>query len=270
LQNSNIWGISADNYSERGKAPGTSMSIISKIEAQNLKLPPSWMSRVTSRGGAMRNANEIKKILGEPIPKLADPKKVPPKVMAMFQSGGLLERLRKKLARIAKRKGGKIIPAHNTIASVDEEDNLYVGVEFLEQFGEDEELIAGILAHEWGHMKSDLPKGVDWSHLKWDQLHAMRREEEASADGFAGRALFLMGYTPKAMMKFLKMLDKEAKKKKENEKMPSHKYHNTATRLEILKEAWKAQKKANDDAKRIFRQNQETTGAKVGRVFGDG
>ena len=218
----------------------------------------------------MRNANEIKKILGEPIPKLADPKEVPPDIMAMFQSGGLLERLRKKLARIAKRKGGKIIPAHNTIASVDEEDNLYVGVEFLQQFGDDEELIAGILAHEWGHMKSELPRGVDWSHLKWDQLHKMRREEEASADGFAGRALFLMGYTPKAMMKFLKMLDEQNKKKKKSERLPSHKYHNTATRLAILKEAWKAQQQANQDARRLFKQTKDTTGAKVGRVIGDG
>lgn len=246
------------------------MSIISKIESQHLKLPPSWMNRVTSRGGAMRNANEIKKILGEPIPKLADPKEVPPEIMAMFQSGGLLERLRKKLARIARRRGGKIIPAHNTIASVDEEDNLYVGVEFLEQFGDDEDLIAGILAHEWGHMKSDLPKGVDWSHLKWEELHAMRRDEEADADGFAGRALFLMGYTPDAMMKFLKMLDEQNKKKKENERLPSHKYHNTATRLAILKEAWKAQKQANEDAQRFFRQGRDNVGAKVGRVIGDG
>lgn len=230
------------------------------------------MSRVTSRGGAMRNANEIKKILGEPIPKLADPKAVSPKVMAMFASGGLLERLRKKLARIARRKGGKILPAHNTIASVDEEDNLYVGVEFLEQFGDDEELIAGILAHEWGHMKSDLPKGVDWSHLKWDELHAMRRDEEAGADGFAGRALFLMNYKPEAMMKFLKMLDTETKKKneKKKEKLPSHKYHNIATRLAILKAAWIAQKQANADAKLIFEQNNNPTGAKVGRVIGDG
>lgn len=248
------------------------MSIISKIEAQHLKLPPSWMSRVTSRGGAMRNANEIKKILGEPIPRLADAKQVPPEIMAMFASGGLLERLRKKLARIARRKGGKIIPAHNTIASVDEEDNLYVGVEFLEQFGEDEELIAGILAHEWGHMKSDLPRGVDWSHLKWDELHAMRRDEEAGADGFAGRALFLMGYKPEAMMKFLKMLDREGKKKneKKTEKLPSHKYHNLATRLAILKESWKAQKQANEDAKRLFRQGRDNVGAKVARVIGDG
>lgn len=246
------------------------MSIISKIEAQHLKLPPSWISRATSRYGAMGNSEEIKKLLGEPIPKLADPKGVPPDIMAMFSSGGLLERLRKKLARIARRKGGKIIPAHNTIASVDEKDNLYVGVEFLEQFGDDEELIAGILAHEWGHMKSDLPRGSDWSHLKWEELHAMRRDEEAGADGFAGRALFLMNYKPEAMMKFLKMLDKENKKKKENERLPSHKYHNLATRLAILKEAWRAQQQANEDAKRIFRQGRDNTGAKVGRVIGDG
>jgi len=79
-----------------------------------------------------------------------------------------------------------------------------------------------------------------------------------------------MGYKPDAMMKFLKMLDKENKKKKENERLPNHKYHNTATRLAILEAAWKAQQQANEEAKRIFRQGRDNVGAKVGRVIGDG
>lgn len=240
---------------------------VNRIENQMLRMPPAWMSRVAAKSGAMGNAEEIKKILGEPIPRVADPKDIPPKVLAMFSSGGLLERLRKKLSIISRKKGGKIIPAHGTIASVDENDNLYVGVEFLEQFGEDDELIAGILAHEWGHMLSDIPRGVDWSHLSWDELHAIRRDEEADSDGFAGRALFLMGYSPSAMIDFLKSLDR---KKKKNKELANHKYHNTATRVEILKQSWEAEKEAMEVAKRLFFQGKDSSGPKVGRILGAG
>ena len=233
-----------------------------------LRMPPTWMSRVAAKSGAMGNSEEIKKILGEPIPRLADSKDVPPEVMAMFSSGGLLERLRKKLSIISRKKGGKILPAHNTIASVDEDDNLYVGVEFLEQFGDDEDLVAGILAHEWGHMLSDLPRGVNWSHLSWDELHAIRRDEEADADGFAGRALFLMKRSPDRMIKFLKQLDKRRKKNKD---LPNHKYHNTATRVEILRQSWKAVERAMEVARRLFFSGKDNgTGVKIGRVLGAG
>lgn len=237
---------------------------IDKISSATTGLPSLWMSRVIAAGGNIGNATEIRKLLGEPIPQIADPKTIPPHILEMFESGGLLDRIRKKLALISRKRGRKIIPARNTIASVDEEDNLYVGVDFLEKYGGDEALIAAILAHEWGHMMSDLPRGIDWSHLSWDELHAIRRDEEADADGFAGRALFLMGYKPDEMIKFLKELDK-----KRNKNIPCHKYHNTATRVEILKQSYEAVKRAMEVARRIFFSSRET-GPKIGRVISPG
>ena len=239
---------------------------VTKIDSRQLHLPPAWMSRVIAGSGAMGNAGEIRKILGEPLPQIVDPKDVPPEIMAMFTSGGLLERLRKKLSIISRKRGRKILPAKGTIASVDEQDNLYVGVDFLEQYGKDEELVAGILAHEWGHMLSDLPKGIDWSHLNYDELHALRRDEEADADGFAGRALFLMGCSPDPMIELLKKLDK----KKKDAKLPNHKYHNVATRNEILRQAWDAEMRAMEVARKLFFQGKDASGAKVGRVIGAG
>ncbi len=226
-------------------------------------LPPTWMARAAAAGGAIGNADEIKKILGEPIPQIADPKTIPPHIAEMFETGGLLDRMRRKLALISRKRGRKIIPARNTIASVDEEDNLYVGVDFLEKYGDNEALIAAVLAHEWGHMMSDLPRGINWSRLTWDELHAIRREEEADADGFAGRALFLMGFKPDEMIKFLKDLDK-----KRNKNIPCHKYHNTPTRVEILKQSYDAEKRAMEVARRLFFGS--TVGAKVGRVITSG
>lgn len=237
---------------------------IDKISSTLIGLPPAWMARVIAAGGSIGNATEIKKLLGEPIPQIADPKTIPPHIAEMFESGGMLERMRRKLALISRKRGRKIIPARNTIASVDEEDNLYVGVDFLEKFGDDEALIAAIMAHEWGHMMSDLPRGVDWSHLSWDELHAIRRSEEADADGFAGRALFLMGYPPDAMIKFLKDIDK-----KRDKRIPCHKYHNTPTRVEILKQSYEAEKQAMEVARRLFFGSRET-GPKIGRVLSSG
>ncbi|MBN1283697.1 MAG: hypothetical protein JXA24_08015 [Proteobacteria bacterium] len=238
---------------------------IEKIHAKLAEMPPAWISRAVSRGGTIANATEIKKLLGEPIPEIVDPETLPPEVAAFFAPKGLLERLRKKLSLFSRKKGGKIIPARNTIASVDEDDNLYVGVDFLAQHGGDEELIAGIVAHEWGHMMSDLPKGVDWSHLSWDRLHAIRREEEGDADAFSGRVMFLMGYSVEPMIGFLEKIDRRKKEKR----LPCHKYHNFATRAAILREAFEAEKRAMKTAKRIF-ASRDGTGPKVGRIIGAG
>lgn len=220
--------------------------MVDRIESKMLGLPPLWMSRIVSASGNIGQSEEIRKLLGEPIPRAVDLNALRPDVAAMFAPRGVLDRLARKLSALSKRKHKKIIPAHNTIASVDEENNLYVGVEFLKAYGEDEELLAGILAHEWGHMVSDLPKGMNWSHLTFDSLHELRREEEAYADGFAGRALYLMGYKADSMMEFLKGL-----KKKRNPKLPLVKYHNTATRIAILKASFEAQERAFETAKKI-------------------
>ncbi|MFA4972761.1 MAG: hypothetical protein WC683_09115 [bacterium] len=239
--------------------------VIEKIHAGLTNLPPAWISRAVSRGGTMANAQEIRKILGEPLPEVVDPSTLSPEIAGFFGARGLLERLRKKLSIFSRKKGGKIIPAKNTIASVDEDDNLYVGVDFLAQHGDDEELIAGIVAHEWGHMMSDLPKGVDWSHLTWDQLHAIRRDEEGDADAFAGRAMFLMGYSVEPMVEFLSSMDR----RKKDKNLPCHKYHNFATRAAIIRESFEAEERAMKTAKRIF-ASKDGTGPKVGRIIGAG
>ncbi|MDO8528176.1 MAG: hypothetical protein Q7T03_10900 [Deltaproteobacteria bacterium] len=221
--------------------------MVDRIDSKMTTLPPLWMSRITQGSGNIGNSEEIRKLLGEPLPKLANLTKIKAEIAAMFAANGVLERLAKKLGHLSKRKHKKIVAAHNTIACVDDENILYVGVEFLEQYGEDHDLLAGIFAHEWGHMISTLPRDKDWSHLTWDELHAIRRDEEAYADGYAGRALYLMGYKPQPMMEFLKKLNR-----KRNPKLPSHKYHNTATRVAILEASFEAQERAFETAKKIL------------------
>jgi len=245
---------------------------IDKINTQVANMPPAWMSRAQSKREAMMNSEEVKKMLGEAIPRAVDPNTLPPQVAAMFAKNGILERIRKKLANLSKngkkrKNGGRFIPATGTIASVDEDDNVYVGVDFLEAFGENEDLIAGILAHEWGHMMSDLPKNFDWSDFNWDELHAIRRDEEGDADGFAGRALYLMGYDYEPMIELFEKIEK----KKKDKKLQTHKYHNTATRIEIVRQSFHSAKRMFEDAKTIFEHaNKQGVGPKIARVIGNG
>ncbi len=221
--------------------------MINPIGSKLTQLPPPWISRIVAQGGQLGQSNEIRKVLGEPIPQQAALHTLKPEIAAMFASGGVLERIRKKLSKLTKKKGNKIIPAHNTVACVDEENNVYVGVEFLEKFGEDENLLAGILAHEWGHMMSDLPRDGDFSHMTWDQLFELRRDEEAYADGFAGRAVFCMGYKVDAMADFLKKTQK-----KKDKKIPTLKYHNVATRTAILRESYALCERVSETAQKGF------------------
>lgn len=238
---------------------------IEKVNTQLVGLPPAWMSRVVGQSGAIGNSDEIRKILGEPIPQPLDPKTLPPDIAKFFAPQGMLERFRRKLSLISRKKGGAIIPAKNIIACVDEDDNLYIGTDFLAEYGDNEHLLMGILAHEWGHMMSDLPRNVDWSHLTWDELFALRRDEEADADAFAGRVLFSLGYDPQQLTSFLKALDTSKKKKK----LPTFKYHNTATRVEIIKQSFEANKRAMEVARRLFFGSKET-GPKIGQIIGSG
>jgi len=235
------------------------MTSIPKIGASLTEMPPAWISRAVGQNTALGNHQQIRKMLGEPLPKVIDPNLLPPELKKFFKPNGLIPRLAKRLKKLTQKGVKKILPAKNTIASVDEDDNLYVGVDFLAAYGEDESLIAGILSHEWGHLVSPLPRGGNFNNLTWDDLFALRREEEANADGYAGRMLYLLGYTPEAMIDFLKQND--AKRK-----LPTHKYHDVVTRMEIVRQSYKAMREAVDSAQKIL----ENSDVKVGRVLASG
>ena len=235
------------------------MGKIGKISTSLTQLPQTFISRNAGQAGAISNSHKLRKMLGEPLPRTLDPNALPPEIKKYFEPNGLLERIAKKLKNITKKGIKKIIPAKNTVGSVDEEGNLYVGVDFLESHGENEDLVAGILAHEWGHLISTLPKRMNLDHLTWDDVFAIRRDEEANADGFAGRALFLLGCDPKQLINFFEASD-------DKKKMPSHKYHDTITRMEIVKQSYKAMEKALDSGQKIF----EDTDVKFGVIIGEG
>lgn len=190
------------------------------------------MPRVSWTGGA-RDPGVYRKHFGEPIPDVADIRKNP-LMLDLFSRLGMLARLQRKLNTFSRKKG-RIVPAKKTIAcalraceETDGQDVVFAGVEFLETYQGEEETIAGVLAHEWGHLLSDWTEGLDPDAMSWEEIFEMRKDEEASADAYAGKLLFQMGYSTKGMIRFL---DKIQKKE-------CIKYHSPGTRAEIIRRAF--------------------------------
>lgn len=219
---------------------------IQKIETNLAGLPPAWMKRAEAGGVPTPTETAIRKMLGEPLPRVVDPATLPPEIAQLFANYGVLRRIQRKLSMLSRRKGGALVPAKGTIACVDDDDNIYMGVEFLESHRGDEDLLAGIMAHEWGHIVSDLPRDADWSHLNWDELFAIRREEESYADAYAGRMLYRMGYAVTRFASFLEELRKFEKR------LQTHKYHNPQLRAEIVRQAFAAEMRSADSARKLF------------------
>lgn len=238
---------------------------IEKISTMLSGLPPSWMNRISGNGApATPTETAIRKMLGEPIPRVIDPASLPPEMAQLFGALGMLRRIQKKLSLLSRRPGGLILPAKGTIACVDDNANIYMGVEFLESHAKEEDLIAGIMAHEWGHIVSDLPQNANWDHLTWDDLFALRREEESYADAYAGRMLHKMGY---AVARFAGFLDELTKFE---DKLETHKYYAPALRAEIVRQAFAAEMRLVDSARKLFSASSGYANPNTGILLGVG
>ena len=184
-------------------------------------------------GGHMPSG-PVKKSFGEAIPKVLDIHSNP-FLESLFNQLGVLGRLQKKLS-ILSRKRGKVVPAKGTIAcalSACEESNfedlVFVGVDFATKYHEEEETLAGVLAHEWGHLVSDFDHDMDTDHMTWEEVYALRKQEEAEADAYAGKLLSLMRYSPDGLIRFLS---------KPGHCKETHKYHSIVTREAIIRAAY--------------------------------
>jgi hypothetical protein len=227
---------------------------IDKIQSATVGIPPNWMARVVATAGQLGDSSEVRaklrKILGDPKPEEVDLDSIPQEIAALFAQSGTLQKIRKKLEGITKKKAKRLAATRGRVACVDEDDVVYVGVDFLEKFKNEEDLLAGIMAHEWGHMVSQLPSEDTVSKMSYEEMLELRRDEEAGADAFSGRMLYLMGYSVDDMVQFLKNLEKIEKK------IISKKYHPTEIREAILKEAFAAQKRSEDTARKLLIRTQ--------------
>lgn len=175
----------------------------------------------------------------------------PPVVLSLEQIGalaslfgptGFINRLRKRLNYLKKKKC-VIVPAQGTIACVDDEDVVYLGVDFLTKYRGEEEVIAGVLGHEWGHACALKPKRDDVQKLNWDQIFELRRAHETLADEISGRLLYLMGYTPEGVIRFL------TRRKGETHNL---KYHPPELRAQIIRYGFEDEKRKAQLARQLF------------------
>lgn len=201
----------------------------------NLKNAP----KVSSRGPAQ--TAESSKSIGETPPKIVSLSEIGT-LAALFAKGGLVSKLKRRLNKL-KGKKCRVTPAKGTIACVDSDDLVYLGVDFLEEFKDQEEVIAGVMAHEWGHACALRPTKREINKLNWNEIFALRREHETLADEISGRMMALMEYKPDGLIKFLK---------RKTRGTHNLKYHDPKTRSQIILNGYNEEMKKIKLAKDIF------------------
>lgn len=165
-----------------------------------------------------------------------------PALAALFSQSGKVGRLARRLNYL-KNKKCRVVPAKGTIACIDDEDVVYVGIDFLREHLEDDEVLAGVLAHEWGHACARKPRQSDLNKMPWDEIFKLRKAHEVLADYTAGRLLALLGLTPRGIVDFLK---------REQKGPESAKYYDADTRGKIILSGFKREKELGSFSQTLF------------------
>ncbi len=222
---------------------------IDPLSSGGVGLALKGLPRISSGGAAEVASN---KSLGETPPIILSLDQIG-ELAPLFGETGFLGRLRKRLNYL-KNKKCVLVPADGTTACVDDNDVVYVGVGFLKKYlidkdGKDEkgkdhgeEVIAGVLAHEWGHSCAMKPRRDEIQKLNWNQIFELRRAHETLADEISGRLLFMMGYTPQGIKTFLAR------------KGDTHnlKYHTPEIRAQVIQYGFEAEKRKAKLARQLF------------------
>jgi len=208
----------------------------------NLKnLPPR--SSVGKVGGSPQSpgAEKLKKSVGDPPPRPMDLSVCPEQIQKAFSYGGILAVIKRKLNALTGEKY-TLVPAQGDRVCIDDKGQVHVGLLFLETYLNTPPVLAGVLAHEWGHFptRRKLP---NLDSLTWDEVYRLRREEETKADMFCGRALVLLGYPVEPLLAYLKA--------NENPKEKSPKYHTVQSRIQIIVRTYRSQAARNKMAGNI-------------------
>lgn len=115
-------------------------------------------------------------------------------------------------------------------AWVGRDGTIGIGVEFLEENEDDDELLVAVLAHEMGHQPWTWPT-EDISGLKRSEREHLHREEEAKADRFAGRMLAELSVSPEAVCRYLQQHEAFEKGN------PSQEYYPAEVRARMIRES---------------------------------
>jgi hypothetical protein len=212
-----------------------------RVETTGSALTDLKNSPRVSGGQGATSAGEAPKSLGETPPRIV-PLSDLGELASLFAKGGIVSKLKRKLNKL-KGKKCRVTPAKGTIACVDSNDLVYLGVEFLQECHANEDIIAGVMAHEWGHSCAHKPVQEQLDSLNWNQIFALRREHETLADEISGRLMALMDYDPKHLIAFLK---------RKTGGTHNLKYHDSETRAKIVMNGFQQEKKKIKLANELF------------------
>jgi len=215
-----------------------------RIETRNSMLSDLRnLPKVSGNGEALPPES---KSIGETPPKLV-PFEELGELAALFARGGKVSRLQRRLNRL-KNKKCKVAAAKGTIACIDDNDQVYLGVDFLSEILEHpdgEAILAGVMAHEWGHACAERPDSAKVQQMNWNEIFAERRSHEAFADEMSGKLLALLGYEAEPVIGFL-----TSQKDTHNLK-----YHDQSVRAELIRKGFAQEKQKQNLAKDLFKDS---------------
>ena len=155
-----------------------------------------------------------------------------------------LHAYRKKLARLAgdHEDDYDLVLADGTIAMIDQNGLIYIGLQFLKNHADQVDILVGVLAHEIGHR----PK-------RWAEYHQQRpntkeeadklcRLEETRADYFAGRALAELNLQCAPLIGFLEAITEK----------PHPEYFSPKLRGEVIQEGFQDASRRRQSRKALF------------------
>lgn len=193
---------------------------------------------VVQSGGATEG--QAAKSLGEAPPVVLDLSQIGP-LAALFGKTGFITRLKRRLNYL-KNKKCIVVPAQGSNACVDDEDVVYLGVDFIQAHLKEPETIAGVMAHEWGHSCALKPQNESLQKLNWNQIFELRRAHETLADEISGRLLYMLGYKLEGLVRFLT-------RGKETHNL---KYHAPEIRAQVVQYGFESEKRKAALAKQLF------------------
>lgn len=221
--------------------------MVSKIETNLAQLNPGISTPKPISGPLSSPQGPNRKSIGDVAPTIVNPADYP-HLEQLLSFYGVVSGIFRKLKTLTKRnnKKDKVVLAKNTVGAADNKGNIFLGVEFLEEYQNNSAVLAGVLAHEWGHLLSNTAKYGNLDNLSWDEIFGIRKEEECAADAFCGRILPLMGYSVEPIIEFLMS--------KKDQHKDSHKYYSPEGRAEIIRQAAKATLERQKISKEMFKK----------------
>jgi hypothetical protein len=188
---------------------------------------PTWPK--SKPGEVVEVGKQVQQVLfGGIKPPIVDPAHYP----MLAAQIALLKKYRSKLSTMAGDDEDEypMVLADGTIAMIDAEGRIYMGVRFLAEHGDEPATLVGVLAHEIGHRPKRWSQYRIERELSREEMQAICREEEAKADTFAGMALAEMELSPEPMIELLSVL----------EERPHPEYFPAKVRGEIIRDAHQA------------------------------